>query len=170
MQECFVFGFGLFDEGWVFVSANNGHWAVFSTEGKLVNQYEPSAQGSGASFYASAVRNGYAWAGSNGYAPAYTLPEMEKASSLTLPMGTIFPDWEGEGFSDEMLVLVNCTGPLLDRFLQGFRRNKIPPVALKAVLTPTNRTWDSAALHAELLRERQAIQEGQAAHAGKEGT
>ena len=77
--------------------------------------------------------------------------------------------WTGETFGDEMLVLVNCTGPLLDRFLQGFRRNKIPPVALKAVLTPTNRTWDSAALHAELLRERQAIQEGQAAHAGKEG-
>lgn len=98
------FGDGLFctldgvSEGWLFVSANNGHWAVFSTEGKLVNQYEPSAQGSGASFYASAVRNGYAWDGSNGYAPAYTLPEMEKASSLTLPMGTIFPDWEGEGF------------------------------------------------------------------------
>lgn len=71
----------------------------------------------------------------------------------------------GETFSDEMLVLVNCTGPLLDRFLQGFRRNKIPPVALKAVLTPTNRTWSSYALYAELLRERQAIQEGQSAHA-----
>ena len=73
--------------------------------------------------------------------------------------------WTGEPFGDEMLVLVNCTGPLLDRFLQGFRRNKIPPVPLKAVLTPTNRTWDSAALHTELIRERQAIQQGQADHA-----
>lgn len=72
--------------------------------------------------------------------------------------------WTGEQFADEMLLLVNCTGPLLDRFLQGFRRNKIPPVALKAVLTPTNRSWDSAALHSELLREREAIQAGQAAH------
>ena len=84
--------------------------------------------------------------------------------------GTPETPWAGEPFTDEMLVLVNCPGPLLDRFLQGFRRNKIPAVYLKAVLTPTNRTWDSAALHAELLRERQAIQEGQAAHTGKEGT
>ncbi|MFR5860841.1 MAG: DUF3783 domain-containing protein [Flavonifractor plautii] len=32
------------------------------------------------------------------------------------------------------------------------------------MLTPTNREWDSVALHAELCRERQAIAEGQAAH------
>ena len=78
--------------------------------------------------------------------------------------GTPETPWEGEPFTDEMLVLVNCPGPLLDRFLQGFRRNKIPSVRLEAVLTPTNRTWDSAALHAELVREREAIRAGQAAH------
>ena len=99
-----------------------------------------------------------------------------KPEEYGLPLGELVegtvPEtpWTRESFSDEMLVLVNCTGPLLDRFLQGFRRNKIPSVALKAVLTPTNQTWDSTALHGELLRERQAIQEGQAAHAGKEGT
>ena len=75
--------------------------------------------------------------------------------------------WTGETFGDEMLVLVNCTGPLLDRFLQGFRRNKIPAVYLKAVLTPTNRTWNSVALHGELVKERQAIAQGQGAHAGQ---
>ena len=99
-----------------------------------------------------------------------------KPEEYGLPLGELVegaaPEtpWPGESFSDEMLVLVNCSGPLLDRFLPGFRRNKIPSVALKAVLTPTNQTWDSTALHGELLRERQAIQEGQAAHAGKEGT
>ena len=72
--------------------------------------------------------------------------------------------WTGETFGDEMLLLVNCTGPLLDRFLQGFRRNKIPAVYLKAVLTPTNRDWNSVALHGELTRERQAIAQGQSAH------
>ena len=72
--------------------------------------------------------------------------------------------WAGEAFSDEMLLLVNCTGPLLDRFLQGFRRNKIPPVALKAVLTPTNGAWTSLALREELAKEREAIRQGQAAH------
>jgi len=68
------------------------------------------------------------------------------------------------GFDDEMLLIVNCPGPLLDLFLQAFRRQKLAPVRLKAVLTPTNREWDSVALHAELCRERQAIAEGQAAH------
>ena len=64
----------------------------------------------------------------------------------------------------ELLLIVNCPGPLLDLFLQAFRRQKLAPVRLKAVLTPTNREWDSVALHAELCRERQAIAEGQAAH------
>ena len=78
--------------------------------------------------------------------------------------------WAGEGFEEEMLLLVNCPGPLLDRFLQGFRRNKIPPVALKAVLTPTNRAWNSLQLREELSRERAAIAQGNAAHAkGPEG-
>ena len=76
--------------------------------------------------------------------------------------------WEGELFEDEVLLLVNCTGPLLDKFLQGFRRNKIPPVSLKAVLTPTNGTWTSLELKTELTREREAIRQGQAAHAKKQ--
>ena len=72
--------------------------------------------------------------------------------------------WAGECFSDEQLLLVNCPGPLLDRFLQGFRRNKIPPVGLKAVLTPTNSGWTSLELREELAREREAIRQGQGAH------
>ena len=76
--------------------------------------------------------------------------------------------WDGETFTDEVLLLVNCTGPLLDKFLQGFRRNKIPPVSLKAVLTPTNGTWNSLELKTELSREREAIRQGQAAHAKKQ--
>ena len=74
--------------------------------------------------------------------------------------------WTGESFSDEVLLLVNCPGPLLDQFLQGFRRNKIPPVSLKAVLTPTNGAWNSLQLREELAREREAIRRGQGAHTG----
>lgn len=72
--------------------------------------------------------------------------------------------WAGECFSDELLLVVNCPGPLLDRFLQGFRRNKIPPVGLKAVLTPTNSGWTSLELREELAKEREAIRQGQGAH------
>ena len=86
-----------------------------------------------------------------------TLGELAEGAAPETP-------WTGETFGDEMLVLVNCPGPLLDRFLQGFRRNKIPPVALKAVLTPTNGTWNSLALREELAKEREAIRQGQAAH------
>ena len=90
--------------------------------------------------------------------------------SYGLPLGELaegaVPEapYGGDGFDDEMLLIVNCPGPLLDLFLQAFRRQKLAPVRLKAVLTPTNREWDSVALHAELCRERQAIAEGQAAH------
>ena len=47
--------------------------------------------------------------------------------------------YAGEGFDDEMMVLSDCPGRLLDLLLQSFRRNKVAPVHLKAVLTPTNR-------------------------------
>lgn len=46
-------------------------------------------------------------------------------------------------FPEEMLVMADLTPAQTDRFLQGFRRKKIPPVALKAVLTATNAGWDS---------------------------
>ena len=56
--------------------------------------------------------------------------------------------WAGECFSDELLLLVNCPGPLLD----------------KTVLTPTNSGWTSLELREELAREREAIRQGQGAH------
>lgn len=41
---------------------------------------------------------------------------------------------EGEPFSDELLVMAGLSSRQMDSFLQGFRRKKIPPVDLKAVL------------------------------------
>jgi hypothetical protein len=60
-------------------------------------------------------------------------------------------------FTDEMLVLANFSGTQLNQFLSGFQAGRIPPVALKAVLTEANRTWDAAALHRELLEEHRAM-------------
>ena len=71
---------------------------------------------------------------------------------------------EEQTFTDELLLLVDFTGPQLNAFLEGFRRNHIPPVALKAVLTQTNQDWLPIALRAELLREREAIAQGGSAH------
>ena len=38
-------------------------------------------------------------------------------------------------------------------FLHFFRENQIPPVALKAMLTPVTQHWSSIQLHDELLKE-----------------
>ena len=53
--------------------------------------------------------------------------------------------------------MVNFSNALMNQFLLGFRKKKIPPVALKAVLTPENSAWDSCKLHEELLREHRAM-------------
>ena len=45
--------------------------------------------------------------------------------------------------------------------LNTMRRTEFPPVLLKAVLTPTNRTWDSRQLWQELRREHEAMRGGQ---------
>ena len=64
-----------------------------------------------------------------------------------------------EEFSDPMLVFCSLTGPQLDRLLGAMKRSKLPPIPLKAVLTPTNRDWTSQQLWQELRREHQAMRE-----------
>ena len=46
-------------------------------------------------------------------------------------------------------------------FLGLFRRMGIAPVALKAMLTPTNAAWDSEKLHEELAGEHRAMTSGE---------
>lgn len=70
---------------------------------------------------------------------------------------------EGE-LGDEMLVMVNLGNVMLNRFLQELRAAHVPPIALKAILTPTNAQWSSLQLRDELQQEREAILRGQAAH------
>lgn len=67
-------------------------------------------------------------------------------------------------FSDEMAVFVNFDGDLLNRFLREMRATRIPSIALKAVLTPTNQSWTSLQLHDELQREHEAMSRGGTAH------
>lgn len=63
-------------------------------------------------------------------------------------------------FEDEMLVMALFPAGMMNAFLQAMRRMGIAPVALKAILTPTNAAWDSVRLHGELSREREAILAG----------
>ena len=63
-------------------------------------------------------------------------------------------------FEEEMLVMADFPPGVTMPFLQSFRRLGIPPIALKAVLTPTNSAWDSLRLHDELSSERAALAQG----------
>lgn len=57
-------------------------------------------------------------------------------------------------FEDEMLVMCGFNSRLLDIFLREYKKRKLAPVSLKAILTEYNRKWSSFQLHAELCRER----------------
>ena len=80
-----------------------------------------------------------------------------------LPVGVlagVLPPAEAapaEPFSEEMLVLCQLSEAALQRFLLGFRKNGIPPVALKAVLTPTNAAWNGRVLRDELKKEHEML-------------
>ena len=69
----------------------------------------------------------------------------------------IFPlentPYRGEDFSREMMVICGLNSNDLDEFLKAYREAKIPPVRLKAALTPHNMVWSAARLYHELIRE-----------------
>ena len=74
-----------------------------------------------------------------------------------IPVGRTSAPVMEAGFSDPMLVMCHMLSPQLDAFLQGMRSGGVPRIPLKAVLTPTNVTWDSLRLHDELAREHASM-------------
>lgn len=67
-----------------------------------------------------------------------------------------------EAIPEPMLVFCGLGDALLHQVLEVIRVAKLPPIPLKAVLTDTNREWDTRQLHEELLKEREAIAAQQA--------
>ena len=63
----------------------------------------------------------------------------------------------GAVFREELLVMCGFDQPRLDAFLRFFRDEQIMRVDLKAVLTPTNASWDAGRLRAHLIAERDAM-------------
>lgn len=66
-------------------------------------------------------------------------------------------------FSDEMLLFHNLSDYQLNTFLATCKQQRFAPVALKAVVTPTNVAWTAAELYVELWQERQAVLKGETA-------
>ncbi len=74
-----------------------------------------------------------------------------------LPVPVTPQDVPETDFSDEMIVFHNFDNRLLNTFLLEFKKNSLPRVDLKAVLTEHNRTWNSYHLHNELSTEHEAM-------------
>ena len=71
--------------------------------------------------------------------------------------------YDGEGFSDQMLVMAHFPQSVFSRFLQELRAARLS-FPLKCVLTESNRGWSSLELHEQLCEERDAIAHGASAH------
>ena len=65
----------------------------------------------------------------------------------------------GKRFTDEMLVMDGFAHPDLNFLLNELIRTG-HPIALKAVVTPTNAGWTASALHAQLLEEHRQMNPG----------
>ena len=68
-----------------------------------------------------------------------------------------------EAFSEEMLIFCHMDNAAVNRFLQTAKQMRYAPVALKAILTPTNAEWTPVQLCQELKQEREAVMKGETA-------
>ena len=65
--------------------------------------------------------------------------------------------FDGQAFTDEMIVFKNFDDKALEDFLRRYRQAGIEKVNLKAGLTPYNITWNSLQLRDELMREHEEL-------------
>lgn len=65
--------------------------------------------------------------------------------------------YDGPGFSDEMLLMAGFTSGRIDILIQALRKWGVGKVNYKAVLTDTNRYWDSLKLYEEIRKEHETM-------------
>lgn len=65
-----------------------------------------------------------------------------------------------ENLEEPMLVFCGIGDQKLDQILMTIRRAKLPPIGLKAMLTPHNVQWTSQQLWTELRQERERMKNG----------
>ena len=66
-----------------------------------------------------------------------------------------------EAIPESMMVFCGVSQPQLEAILNAIHLAKLPPIPLKAVLTESNRTWNSLQLREELLKEREELEKQQ---------
>ena len=85
----------------------------------------------------------------------YHLPLEQLAQGQGEPAADNVP----ETFPESMMVFCGVGQAQLEAILNAVRLSKLPPIPLKAVLTDSNREWDSVRLHKELLKEKAALEQ-----------
>ena len=87
-------------------------------------------------------------------------PDRYHVPLAELAQGKGEPGEAAEPLSEPMLVFCGLGEALLNQVLEVIRLSKLPPIPLKAVMTETNRSWNTLQLHEELLKEREAMAGG----------
>lgn len=63
----------------------------------------------------------------------------------------------GDAPAEAFLVLSGCDSAFLNKVLQALRAPGVPPLPLKATLTPHNVNWTARQLYEEICREREEM-------------
>ena len=79
---------------------------------------------------------------------------LNAVGALTGDLDSFESFYDGEDFPGELLVFAHFSDAQLNLFLQAIRAAKLPPVALKAVLTDENKGWNVLELREELQKEQ----------------
>ena len=94
------------------------------------------------------------------------IPAEDFAQPISALCGLSEPAEEAtaEPFPEEMLIFCHMDNAAVNRFLQTAKQMRFAPVALKAILTPTNAAWTPIQLCRELRDERAAVMQGASTH------
>lgn len=63
----------------------------------------------------------------------------------------------GDDFAEEMMIMCGFTQSMIQELLTRIRRQRMAPVALKAILTETNQNWNSREIYEELKKEHEMM-------------
>lgn len=65
--------------------------------------------------------------------------------------------YDGEELETPLMVMSGLTSGRMNQFLGTFRKYRIAPVDLKAIVTPTNQYWNVLQLYEEIKKEHEAM-------------
>lgn len=66
-------------------------------------------------------------------------------------------EYEGEGFTDEMVVMAGFSSDKVDEFLYLLKKHGVGKINYKAILTDTNQHWNSIVLYEEIKKEHEKM-------------